>query len=291
MIILKTIGAFFVKIWRWIKETAWVQPLLIVGAIFAIIFSIPSITSWAGSWSGNNTDAFYTSVQKSLEGEKTNVFSVSPADQLTDFIDANRFGITQSDEDFKKSSDIYGKKFFFVFVKTNCDGCSKAEGGFRFLRDNWGKYGLNPSNNSYGFKVWSVFASETSSNDDDYDDQGSPSAFNRYLETYSDLFNTVGPTLKDAPYKSRAKIEDDTNYNAFSLDSGTSTTSPLAAFPVPSICLVDYSDEAIAAGRAGLSEIVFSLTGDTDAEKANFLMNMWNHVDAYSVDNLFTKVA
>ena len=37
MIILKAIGAFFVKIWRWIKDTAWVQPLLIVGAIFAAL--------------------------------------------------------------------------------------------------------------------------------------------------------------------------------------------------------------------------------------------------------------
>ena len=44
MNILRKIATPFVAIWRWIKETAWVQPLLIVGIIFAIIFSIPSIT-------------------------------------------------------------------------------------------------------------------------------------------------------------------------------------------------------------------------------------------------------
>lgn len=47
---LKVIGTPFIKLWTWIKETAWVQPLLIVGIIFAIIFSIPSITSWVQSW-------------------------------------------------------------------------------------------------------------------------------------------------------------------------------------------------------------------------------------------------
>jgi hypothetical protein len=49
MKVLKAIGDFFVRIWRWIKETAWVQPLLIVGAIFAIIFSIPYFTKWISS--------------------------------------------------------------------------------------------------------------------------------------------------------------------------------------------------------------------------------------------------
>ena len=43
MKILKAIGAFFARIWRWIKETAWVQPLLIVGAIFAIIFAFEPV--------------------------------------------------------------------------------------------------------------------------------------------------------------------------------------------------------------------------------------------------------
>ena len=71
MIILKSIGAFFVRIWRWIKETAWVQPLLIVGAIFAVIFSIPYITEWAASWNQSGKGAFYSSYQLSLEGEDT----------------------------------------------------------------------------------------------------------------------------------------------------------------------------------------------------------------------------
>ena len=52
MKVLKILATPFIAIWRWIKETAWVQPLLIVGLIFGIIFSIPSITSWVNYFEG-----------------------------------------------------------------------------------------------------------------------------------------------------------------------------------------------------------------------------------------------
>ena len=43
MAILRAIGRFFAKIGRWIRDTAWVQPLLIVGAIFGLIFSFENM--------------------------------------------------------------------------------------------------------------------------------------------------------------------------------------------------------------------------------------------------------
>ena len=42
----KKLATPFVKIWDWIKETAWIQPLLIVGIVFGIIFSISPLVSW-----------------------------------------------------------------------------------------------------------------------------------------------------------------------------------------------------------------------------------------------------
>ena len=57
MVVLRAIGSFFAKIGRWIRDTAWVQPLLIVGGIFAIIFSIPYITKWVKTW-GDSTSAY-----------------------------------------------------------------------------------------------------------------------------------------------------------------------------------------------------------------------------------------
>jgi hypothetical protein len=86
MKILKAIGAFFARIWRWIKETAWIQPLLIVGAIFAVIFSIPYFSSWISSL-GIGSENYYSVHKRSLEGElkegETGAREASQADKIT----------------------------------------------------------------------------------------------------------------------------------------------------------------------------------------------------------------
>ncbi len=59
--ILSAIGRFFVGIWNWIKNTAWVQPLLIVGAIFALIMSIRPIADWITQITNvETTSTFYS---------------------------------------------------------------------------------------------------------------------------------------------------------------------------------------------------------------------------------------
>ena len=70
MKVLSAIGRFFARIGRWIKETAWIQPLLIVGAIFAVIFAIPHIINGVKGWF-NDSDAantFYAQYRLSLTG-------------------------------------------------------------------------------------------------------------------------------------------------------------------------------------------------------------------------------
>ena len=58
--ILSAIGRFFKAIWNWIKNTAWVQPLLIVGAIFALIMSIRPISDWISQITNvETTSTFY----------------------------------------------------------------------------------------------------------------------------------------------------------------------------------------------------------------------------------------
>ena len=59
MKILRAIGGFFAKIGRWIANTAWVQPLLIVGGIFGIIFSIPYIKKGIEGLQADTTDYHY----------------------------------------------------------------------------------------------------------------------------------------------------------------------------------------------------------------------------------------
>ena len=73
MFVLRAIGRFFAKIGRWIRDTAWVQPLLIVGGIFAIIFSIPKIVEVvekAGEES-NAAQVFFENKEIKSQGEKS----------------------------------------------------------------------------------------------------------------------------------------------------------------------------------------------------------------------------
>ena len=84
MKLLKGIGNLFVKLWRWIKETAWVQPLLIVGGIFLIIFSIPYISNWVSSWfSADATTSYFNAHKINLTNAET---KKSDADQLMEYM-------------------------------------------------------------------------------------------------------------------------------------------------------------------------------------------------------------
>ena len=69
MKVLSAIGAFFARIGRWIKETAWIQPLLIVGAIFAVIFAIPHIIDGVKGWFDESDAAnkYFAKYQLSLK--------------------------------------------------------------------------------------------------------------------------------------------------------------------------------------------------------------------------------
>ena len=45
MKVFRKIGNFFKSIWRYIKQNAWIQPILMVGLIFAIIFGLTKAES------------------------------------------------------------------------------------------------------------------------------------------------------------------------------------------------------------------------------------------------------
>lgn len=107
------------KIWRWICETAWIQPLLIVGLIFAVVFSIPSISSWINDLSKSQSNyEFYN----------------KKAMSATTLLDA------YNDEDghYANIDDEEGN-FLLVFVKKGCDNCEKSENAFKVFmeKDGW----------------------------------------------------------------------------------------------------------------------------------------------------------
>ena len=147
MVILKSIGAFFTKLWRWIKETAWVQPLLIVGAIFAVIFSIPKITDWVQSMGFGSASRYYAAFQLNLEGETSDIFEFNTkADQATkaindwsnfentyDTYDEYIAAMQQSEEN---PIEKYGEKFFLVYVEgEGCTNFEAAQSGFEAIQN------------------------------------------------------------------------------------------------------------------------------------------------------------
>lgn len=301
MILLKAIGAFFAKVWRWIKETAWIQPLLIVGAIFAIIFSIPYMTEWVQSFSGEGSGQFFKNYDLSINNEEFNVGqSVTDADKLAQSLytytskaydDVEDKKTTAAD--YKDFTDKYGKKFFLVFYKSDNSSSDNIESGLRYLKENWNNASYNLSANDesgVSFSMYSIETTYVSDNDSDYTITiGGQSAFNRFLYVNSNLFNVAGPELYEAPYRTRASVSE-TSYDQFALNNtSSSTANPLSEFPLPCVCLVDFTEKAITAGRAGLSEILFSVSGDSELTRAKLLLNMWNHTDDYSTTNLFTK--
>ncbi|MBP5216473.1 MAG: hypothetical protein J6038_01405 [Bacilli bacterium] len=286
MKILKAIGAFFVKIWRWIKETAWVQPLLIVGAIFAIIFSIPYFTEWINSI-GIGSENYYSAHKVSLEGElEINADPASPTsavDKLIYSIDQNSF--LDDGENYKEDYNKYGEKFFLVFVEEDCSSCKDIQEAFQELEDYWGSRYVQADTHLVGstekanlpFRIHTIFTDETSSTDDD-DENNSDSAFQRHLQIYTDFYEKAGTRLMEQTPYGYNNYKDNSSMKAF-------FNADIASFATPTIVLVDYTQEArelpiyagSGTGRAGISEILFSVSGTTKYEKAQVLMNMWNH--------------
>ncbi len=283
MIILKAIGAFFVKVWRWIKETAWVQPLLIVGAIFAVIFSIPYITDWVNSWGYGAAGTFFNSQKQSLEGQLPS--GVDGDETKADIIINDIWENTQhayAGEYDKIDSSKYGDKFFLIFTADDCSGCTTAEDGFETLDDDWGDIFVPEDYKDHSsLTFYTINTSEESSNDDDYEEPAgyNDKAFYRFLDKHMEFFNETGYQLEQAPYKNNKSISD-SSYENYS-------TPKFADFSAPTILLVDYTAAAQAQNRAGVSEILFGVSGSTEVEVAKELLRMWDHTTSRT-DNPFS---
>jgi hypothetical protein len=183
----------------------------------------------------------------------------------------------------------YGEKFYLVYMADDNSSASEFEEGFKFLSDNWNNesFGLKANDISpLQFKLHVINSSEESSNDSEFEKNPSQTtAWKRYLINYTGLFNVAGPWLYEhMPMVINSSMSED-KFTSFSVSSADNE------FPVPTVCLCDFTLEAIADGRAGLSEVTFASTGATANEKAKNLLNMWNHLDPYSSNNSYTSTS
>ena len=114
MKVLRAIGGFFAKIGRWIANTAWIQPLLIVGGIFAVIFSIPYIKTAIENAQIDNTDydyEYYKSFSLNLE-------EGNRADKLLGYLENEEFDKINTRSIIKKERDLAFEKFL-ILLKNN----------------------------------------------------------------------------------------------------------------------------------------------------------------------------
>lgn len=255
MYVLKAIGAFFAKIWHWIKETAWVQPLLIVGIIFAVIFSIPSIVNGitALNDSLSSSEAYYHKFQQSLvNGSESN------ADQLTN-------NILEISENPSKESK-YGEKFFLMYVSETCPSCKEAKNGFSTLESHFND-SLQPKDKK-PFKMYTVFSDEVTS-----ETTSKETAFVKYMDRNSEFFEQAAGDGYQTDYYLNGKIKAEDLEKVESVDPDN--------FLTPTIMLIDYDRQKDTGGV--ISEIMFGVTGDNDWQKANLLLDCWNHEGDFKV--------
>lgn len=151
---MEKIGNFFVKIGQgikkgfiglinWVKNTAWIQPLLIVGLIFGVILSIKPVTSW---------------ITGLLNPDTTYLF----------FKDNNAEFSKDLDEDYKtKSKD--GKTYIVIYYSDDDSDCANIESTLRTLKQDLGtrKFDWNCINTNFEEEDDQKFF-EDNFNDDEY---------------------------------------------------------------------------------------------------------------------------
>ena len=271
MVVLRAIGRFFARIWRWIKETAWVQPLLIVGGIFGIIFSIPYLTKWVKSWFNDSSasEKYYSSKKLSLknaEGHNSDV------DSIFDYLDSYA-----QQKDVSAGKKKYGEKFFLTLVQEDCAACDDRYGGFKTLEDNWNKGSFTDLDGS--FKMYTIYVdSKNKDGDNLFED-----VYDRVTVTnmFEETISYMSGEYADHPYKDNS----DSSYVS-NLENLTNREE----ISTPTTFLIDLTDNAPDwTSPHGVREVLFSFAGTNgsdDFAKARTLHDAWTNVD--SKDSVFS---
>lgn len=271
MKILSAIGGFFVRIGRWIKETAWIQPLLIVGAIFAVIFSIPYVIDGVEGLFDESDAAnkYFLKYQLSLKNADVipdgKAVGTSKVDELFTYLEDD----TKTDELVTK----YGEKFFVAFVEEDSATCEELYGGLKTLQEKWADNNPEFSDLDGKFKLFTVYTDAISEVDDE------TNLFDQVWLNHYSLFETLSSGyLKDTFYARNKGYNQSSYETAFVSDK--LDTCPMSA---PTVMYFDFSDENLIADQkvTGLSDVLFTVDGSTDLERARTLKNCWAHTDIF----------
>ncbi|MGI6714106.1 MAG: hypothetical protein ACOX3K_03545 [Bacilli bacterium] len=259
----------FKRIWTWFKNTAWIQPLIIVALIFGIIFSIPAITGAINKAREKRDSAnkFYETYQLSLKGGKDS--------EAQKFIDALATGETGE----------YGEKFFFVVVQEVCSDCEKARDAFELIIKD---YKSDLKNGE--FKLYTVFADEDTEKDWEDDGEVAANAFDSLLRRGENpaFFEDVADRVRDSGYYLNHNLGTESISaadNVLERITADSIEGDLS-FTTPTFFLYDATDEV---GNYGITDAFITVEGNSKYEKAQTLVDCWNHENDFHTDDLIIQ--
>lgn len=273
MKILRAIGHFFAKIGRWIASTAWVQPLLIVGGIFAIIFSIPYIKRGFENLFKDDTDSDYQWYKDRALALEEN----GQADRLLGYLES------YNSENAKKIKDEFGSKFFLSFSKQSCTNCKDAVEGY-----------TNAISNGYveGFKFYTILV-------DKMDDAGKEylakpiyakhtGLFEQLVEYYGECDDTDYPLYRNLIEKNKSSIVTSMKSKSSKLDVASTSDEGL---DTPLTFLVDIDQaEGTAYHTNGITQLFYNYIdfdfsdSSNSATKGMVVRDIWNYQGLFNPD-------
>lgn len=266
MIVLRAIGRFFGKIGRWIRDTAWVQPLLIVGGIFAIIFSIPKIVSWVDEMNeeSNAAQTFFENKIISSQGKKE---KLSEGSTLDAYLTALEGSYDTKADAYKAVNDVLkvnNEKFFVIFVDES-SSCDSLYTGLNYLKSNWKNNEFKDLSDKSNFAFRTIYVDAI----DKYDE--STNLFEDLCERHSfeylvaDLYNTQYAENKNF------NENDPTHYESL-------YANPTSGFCAGTVMFFDYSESTTDYGSTKGLRSCFNaseVAGSGEYERAQKLANAW----------------
>ena len=278
MNVLKKLGTPFVALWRWIKETAWVQPLLIVGVIFAIIFSIPSITSWVQSWDfGDDKYNWLENKQLSLEGITDEKIDGEAARFLSTFEEAQSLWKNNEKDEAREKMKSYtgdADKLFLYFVQEN-DASDNINEANKYLVEEARKDKVTSKVDDYkggNFQYRTIFTDQVIEDKDGEYIYESHTAFEYLLKSreFESFYSTIYNAYQNTPYYQNIINDkvDGVQLDSYqsSINSLRTTTNPSA----PTLFIIDLTNNE---NENIISNIVFSIEGSNKHSRADFLAN------------------
>ena len=271
MVVLRAIGGFFVRIGRWIKETAWIQPLLIVGAIFGVIFAIPHIIDGVKGWFSetNNASRYFAQKEMKLDGANE---GKSQVDKFFTYLEDNKV------DEIKKE---YGERFFVAYIKDDADSVKDLYGGFKTFQTKWSKkdqefVGINKDELAGEFKLYAIYTDSTKTIDNE-----EVNLFDKAWLNHYELFET----MSTGGYLDTTYYAQNNSYKSSKYESNfTGEKESTCPMTTPLVMYFDFSEANPFKENQkvpGLSDVIFSVEGSSDLERARTLKNCWAHTEKF----------